>query len=89
MEEELFTQIHFDFKDWKQCFETMRENSDDNRIRLVISTNPNTSGYWIEDKRYHLGTKDRVVKDFVSLEKRIVKEHKVAEMQQRSPRLVL
>ncbi len=42
----------FEFRHWKECFEELRvliaAGYGDKDIRLVISNDPITSGYWVE-----------------------------------------
>jgi hypothetical protein len=89
------SQMFFEFKDWKRCFETCEENLPiyGNEMCLIISVNPITSGYWIEE--YDPITTDTINgklyrgKEFEELKQRVILEHEQAKLYNRSPKLTL
>lgn len=86
-------QYHFDFRDWKEAFEmfyrqrlgykvehngrTLGQIPGNPKIRLVISTASNSSGYWVEENaKADKETKVyRSVKAVKELEKEIKEKH--------------
>jgi hypothetical protein len=71
-------QIHYDFCQWEEVFTTWRENVKlGYDMQLVLSTNPYTSGYWIEYKGADVTKGDKVYtgKAVFALEKRLISAH--------------
>lgn len=80
----------FEFKEWKDCFETWcgDEPVSSEQMQLVISTHPYTSGYYIEAKGTELTKGDLCYtgKEIYELERRVIAEIALAEREERSPR---
>jgi hypothetical protein len=84
--DEFSGQLFFEFKDWKECFQSWKDNIkiyDD--MQMVISTHSLTSGYWIEKKGTHLTQGDIAYtgSQVDELEKRIIEEIEISAIQNR------
>ena len=81
-------QLHFEFKDWKECFKSWKDNIKfygEENMQLIISTHSFTSGYWIEARGKELTDSDIIYvgKKVVDLENRFMKEIELAEKEKR------
>lgn len=85
--------LHYQFIDWKYCFKAWRRYNDlyPNQIQLVISTDPITSGYWIERINEKVGGGDYPYrgKQVDDLLKRISDEHQLAQKEERGVKFIL
>lgn len=90
---EPITQMYFEFRHWKECFEAWHSAVPiyGDAIQLVVSTHHYTSGYYIEEKGKELTAGDMCYtgKQVNAFEKRIIKEFEKAEKQKRGVRFIL
>jgi hypothetical protein len=90
---EPIVQMHFDFKDWKECFTTWKENLPiyGDNMQMVISTHWASAGYWIEHLGKELTHGDTVYvgKEVMELEMRVKRGIKQAEESHTAPCLIL
>ncbi len=89
---ERICQMNFEFNQWEEVFKVWKDNLKiyGDEMQLVISTNPYTSGYWIEYKGATVTKGDKVYvgKQVLELEKRIIKEHQTAKKEERGVHFV-
>ena len=85
-------QMSFEFYQWEEAFKTWEENLPlyGDAMQFVISTHPNTAGYWIEKKGTELKNGDYLYtgRKVIYLKRRIENEIFAAKRDCRTPNFI-